>query len=136
MLTEYEKIQNHLAKYCFHVDTGSVEEIVDLFWENATLEFNGVHVGEAAIRACYTDWSERLKAPVEGLRHLLHMPVIEIDGDQAQSHSYADADAHSKRKGKPIQNRAMFRDKLEKRNGEWRFIERKIIWMRGIHETG
>ena len=135
MLTDYEKILNHLEKYCFHVDLGTVEEIVKLFWEDARLEFNGTHIGEVAIRACYSDWAERLKSPVEGLRHLLHMPEIEIDGDQARSHSYADADAHSKGKGKPIQNRAMFRDRLEKRGGEWRFIERQIIWMRGINET-
>ncbi|WOR15268.1 nuclear transport factor 2 family protein [Hyphomonas sp. FCG-A18] len=135
MLTEYEKIQNHLAKYCFLVDSGSVGEIVDLFWDDATLEFNGLHVGEEAIRACYTDWAERLKAPVEGLRHLLHMPVIEIESSHARSYSYADADAHSRRQGKPIQNRAMFEDKLVKRDGQWRFIERKIIWMRGINET-
>ncbi len=135
MSRDYEQISNHLAKYCFLVDGGSVDEIVGLFWPDASLEFNGVYHGELAIRRCYEDWNERLRDPVEGLRHLLHLPLIEIDGDQAQSQSYADADGHSKRKGKPIQNRAMFRDKLSRREGEWRFSERRIIWMRGINET-
>ncbi|WP_430402426.1 nuclear transport factor 2 family protein [Hyphomonas sp.] len=135
MMTDYEKIQNHLAKYCFHVDLASVDEIVSLFWPDARLEFGGAHEGEAAIRACYQNWYDKLKAPVEGLRHMLHMPLIEIDGDTARSQCYADADGHSVRKGKPIQNRAMFQDVLAKRRGEWRFLERKIIWMRSLNEA-
>ena len=133
-LSDYEKIQNHLARYCFAVDTASAEEITNLFWEDAVLEFNGHHYGEDEILRCYCNWIENMRDPVEGLRHLIHIPLIEIDGDSAISECYADADAHSRRKGRFIENRAVYRDKLSRRDGEWRFSERRIVWMRGAKE--
>ena len=133
-LSDYEKIQNHLARYCFLVDNGSAEEITDLFWEDALLEFNGHYQGKEAILHCYCSWIENMRDPVEGLRHLIHIPHIEIDGDKAVSKCYADADAHSRRKGRFIENRAVYQDQLSRRNGQWRFSERRIIWMRGAAE--
>ena len=132
--TDQLAIQNHLAKYCILVDTGEPAQIADLFWDDARLEFGGEYRGSAAIKQCYEKWAVEMRDPVEGLRHLLHIPCIEIDGDQATSLSYADADGHAKRSGKPIRNRATFIDRLRRENGQWKFAYRKIVWMRGLDE--
>lgn len=133
--SDYVQIQNHLARYCFAVDRGTAKEISSLFWPDATLEFGGEYHGADEILRCFQHWIESMREPVEGLRHLIHIPRIELNGEEAKSECYADADAHSRRSGRPIRNRAIYRDRLSRRDGEWRFQERRIIWMRGLDES-
>ena len=133
--SDRELIQNHLAKYCFAVDRDSAEEIAALFWPDARLEFNGTHTGFEEIRLCYADWIRKMRDPVEGLRHLIYVPLIEIDGDHAVAKTYVDADAHARKSGRTIQLRALYRDRLTQRNGEWRFAERHIVGMRGLNDV-
>lgn len=132
-LSDHIAIQSHLAKYCILVDTADPKDIADLFWDDARLEFGGIFEGGAQILACFEAWARDMRDPIEGLRHLLHVPHIEIDGDVATSASYADADGHARRSGRPIQNRAMYVDTLERREGQWKFKDRKILWMRGLN---
>jgi len=132
--SDYHKIQNHLARYCFAVDHGSADEIADLFWDDARLEFDGTHVGRQAIRRCYATWIRTKRDPVEGLRHLIYVPLIEIDGDGASAKTYVDADAHTRRRGRTILLRSLYRDRLHRRNGEWRFVERHIVPMRSLYD--
>lgn len=135
-LSDHIAIQSHLAKYCILVDTGEPAQIADLFWDDARLEFGGEFNGADEIRQCFESWAKEMREPIEGLRHLLHIPHIELDRDRASSVSYADADGHVRRSGKPIQNRAMYVDTLGKREGVWKFEARKIVWMRGLNESG
>lgn len=130
--TDREQIENHLARYCFTVDSGTAEAIAALFWDDARLDFNGVHTGVEAIRRCYADWIANMRDPVEGLRHLIYMPLIEIDGGHARAQTYVDADAHARKDGRAIRLRALYRDHLSRRDGEWRFAERHIVGMRRL----
>jgi hypothetical protein len=129
-MTDYEMIQNLLSAYCFKTDRGTAEEIGELFWADGRTVFDGnVHQGIETIVTGLQKWIDKRRAPLVGLRHMVHAPHIEIDGDTATSEVYYDADAHSKNRGKLIQLRGIYIDKLEKRNGEWRFIERETqIW--------
>ena len=131
--SEREQIQNHLARYCFTVDRGTAEEIADLFWDDARLDFNGIYTGAKAIRQCYVEWIAQARDPVEGLRHLIYVPLIDVDGDRAQAETYVDADCHVRRSGRAIQLRSLYRDQLTKRNGEWRFSDRHIVAMPGLY---
>lgn len=133
-LSDYEQIQNHLADYCFRVDRDSADAIAALFWDDAYLELYGKHQGIAAIRAAYANWITTMRDPVEGLRHCIFAPHIQLDGDEATSECYANADAHTRKKGRLIQLRALYKDRLAKRNGEWRFSDRRIIVFRGPQE--
>ena len=130
--TDRELIQNHLARYCFVVDRGTADEIAALFWNDARLDFNGVHVGYEAIRQCYADWITEKREVVKELRHLLYTPLIDLDGDQALAETYADADARTRRSGRVVQLRSSYRDRLTKRDGEWRFAERHIVGMQSF----
>ncbi len=130
--SDRDQIENHLAQYCFAVDRDSAEAIANLFWEDARLEFNGVYEGRSAIRQCYDDWIKSARDPVEGLRHLIYIPRVEIDGDHAMAETYVDADCHVRKSGRAIRLRATYRDRLQRRNGEWRFAERCIVNMRSL----
>ena len=138
MLSNYEQISNVLAGYCFATDRGTAEDIAAYFWEDASVNFDGrVNSGLEDITIGFQKWITKLRDPVEGLRHILHTPVIIIDGDRATSEAYYDADGHSKNKGNLIQLRGVYKDKLEKRGGEWRFIYREVqIWRSVLDHAG
>jgi hypothetical protein len=131
--SDRDLIQNHLARYCFVVDRDSAEAIASLFWEDARLDFDGIHVGRDAIRRCYADWIRTKRDPVEGLRHLIYVPLIDVVGDEASAETYVDADAHTRRSGRTVQLRSLYRDRLSRRYGEWRFAERQIVPMRSLY---
>ena len=130
-MNDYQRIHNLIARYCFIVDTGSADEMAAMFWEDATLCFGRStrNVGTDAIRAGLQAWIEKMRDPVAGLRHLAYAPSIEIDGAQATAETYYDADGHSRKRRGPIHLRGVYRDRLAKRNEEWRFVERRIVIM-------
>lgn len=133
MLTDYEQINSLLARYCFVVDTGDAEEIAGLFWENAEVDFNGsVNSGANEMQKGFRRWIEKYRDPVVGLRHTIHLPVIDLDGDTATAKMYYDADGHSRRRGRLISLRGVYVDRLEKRQGEWRFAKRTVSIFRSM----
>lgn len=136
MASDHEQIGNLLAQYCFVTDCGSAEAMAALFWEDATVVFgDNRNTGIDAIRSGFAAWIAKMRDPVAGLRHILHTPWIEIDGETARAHAYYDADGHSRRKGTRIHLRGLYKDRLEKRQGQWRFIEREIqIWRSALDE--
>ena len=130
-MNDYQQIQNLISRYCFVVDRGSAEEIAAMFWNDATLRFGRRSRNEGAegIRAGLRKWIGKMRDPVVGLRHLAHAPAIEIEGNRATAETYYDADGHSRKRRRPIHLRGVYRDRLEKRGGEWRFAERHIVIM-------
>lgn len=136
MPTDFEAIQNLLARYCFVTDTGTARDIAACFWDDCTVDFNGnINQGIEAATRGFARWIEKSRDPVVGLRHLLHPPLIEIEGPRATALSYYDADCHTP-KGRPIQLRGLYRDVLEKRDGEWRLLERKVEIWRSLLDQG
>ena len=130
-MNDYQQIQSLISRYCFVVDRGSAEEIAAMFWDDATLRFgrSSRNDGADGIRDGLRKWIEKMRDPVVGLRHLAHSPSIEIDGNRATAETYYDADGHSRKRRWPIHLRGVYRDRLEKRDGEWRFAERHIVIM-------
>ena len=128
-MNDYQQIQHLIARWCFVADTGSVEEMTAMFWEEGRLWFGrrSQNDGLEAIRVGLQRWIEKMRDPVVGLRHLAYAPLIEIDGDRARAQTYYDADGHSRKRRWPIHLRGVYRDRLEKRNGEWRLLERRIV---------
>ena len=78
-LTDYEQIQNLLARYCFVTDRGTANELADLFWEDAEVDFNGtVNSGIVAMKKGFQRWIKKYRDPVVDLRH--HKESIQING--------------------------------------------------------
>lgn len=135
-MNDHQQIQHLIARYCLVVDTGTAEDMAAMFWDEATLWFGARsrNDGADAIRAGLQTWIDRMRDPVVGLRHLAHLPSISIDGNQATAETYYDADGHSHKRRWPIHLRGVYRDRLEKRGEEWRFIERRIVIMHSTLE--
>ncbi len=142
MSSDHEQIQNLFARYCFAVDRGSADEIAAFFWDDCRLDFSGnLHHGVDEARAGFSKWIAKMRDPVEGLRHCLYTPLIEIDGHVASAEAYYDADGHSKGKGKLVQLRGLYKSRLEKRPNsegqfEWRLIDHEVQIWRSAQDHG
>ncbi|WP_049995885.1 nuclear transport factor 2 family protein [Halococcus sediminicola] len=81
------KIEQLRFAYCYAVDERDWEALVSLFTENATLDYGdlGTYEGHDGIHAFATEFIEpNLKATA----HVVHNPVIDVNGDTATGHWY------------------------------------------------
>ena len=129
-MSDRDEILTLLARYCFMTDRGTADELAALFCEDCTVNFGGrVHEGREAARNGFARWITKMRDPVEGLRHILHTPLVVIDGDRATAEAYYDADGHSRKKGFAIRLRGLYRTTFERRNGDWRILRHEVqIW--------
>jgi hypothetical protein len=130
-------IEDHIAilqllhKYCHAVDRGTAEEVAQLFHADGVLlprfESDERYEGRAAVQEWYARYMENFRAKVRYLRHKIESPVIELNGNEATSVCYLDADSITVSSN--IANVAFGRydDKLIKEDGRWFFKERTII---------
>jgi hypothetical protein len=124
-------IQQLLHKYCHVVDRGTVDEIAELFHQDAILlpayEGDERYVGREAIRGWYANYDKTLRSNVRFLRHKIESALIEVSGNEATSVCYLDADAIPKESNEPMIVFGRYDDKLIRDQGQWWFKERKII---------
>jgi ketosteroid isomerase-like protein len=124
------EIEQLLYRYCFAVDSGTPEEVAALFSETAVLVpvyTGGANAeGRAAILQWYVDYQKGVRAAVDHLRHVVSTPVIEVSGDRATAQCYLTANSVSKANGKAGWTAGVYKDKLVKEGGRWRFAERQI----------
>ncbi|WP_416898010.1 MAG: nuclear transport factor 2 family protein [Minwuia sp.] len=126
MTDNNDQITGLLARYCHIVDNEPAEIIADLFWDDATLDLGGLHEGREAIVQAYVDWIARRRVKTDQLRHMIFQPAIEIDGKRATARTYFNADGFAGPDKALLLVRGIYRDELEKRDGEWRFARREI----------
>ncbi|MEM6744154.1 MAG: nuclear transport factor 2 family protein [Pseudomonadota bacterium] len=125
-----------IARYRRLSDHAGAPEIAAQFRPEGVLEFDGIHEGRAAVEAAYGRWIERKRAPVEGLRRLAYPPAVafEMEGGgvrgmgtaTATAETYFDADGRLRTSGRMIRLRGLYRDRLERRDGVWRFLRKRI----------
>jgi len=124
-------IQNHLAAYCHAVDTGTLEEVAQLFHQNAVMtpayEGGAPISGRDAIRDWYANYNTYYRSDqVKHLRHQITTPAIQVNGNEASSKVYFDADALDVDKQESMRVYGSYEDKLVKEGGRWYFIDRVI----------
>lgn len=85
-LENREAIKELRAQYCYHADAFDWDGFVDLFTEDAHMEFGpvGVFDGHDEIR----ELGRRIDQEHGFLAHMVHNPIIEIDGETATGRWY------------------------------------------------
>jgi hypothetical protein len=125
------EIQQLLHRYCHVLDRGTVDDVVDVFHRNAMLlpRYQGDESfrGREAIRDWYQNYEKTLKASVRNLRHKITCPWIQVDGNEAISVCYLDADYVDASTGKFVIATGRYEDKLVKDEGRWWIKERAIL---------
>ncbi len=125
------EIEQVLYRCCHAVDQGNIDRIMSVFHPNAKLiinwEENGIYIGQDEIRKWFVDYNHVVKSSLKYLRHKISCPMIEINGDEATSFSYFDADAAIKDVGQVIITAGRYEDKFVRSNGLWCFKEKAIF---------
>ncbi len=83
--------------------------------------------GKEAVRAWYERYDKAFRDRTRSLRHTISSPMIQVDGNQATSVCYLDADGIDSDSGRAFQVLGRYEDKLIKDEGRWWIAERAII---------
>jgi ketosteroid isomerase-like protein len=119
-------IREVIYRYCRGVDRGDVELLTscyhpDAFDDHAGRTFNGLNVAQGLV-----DW---MKDITTSTTHNITTHAIEVNGDKAAAESYT-ASMHTQNidgKLKLLLSLTRYVDKFERRNGEWKIINRLVV---------
>lgn len=121
-----EQIRDAIARYAHCVDSGSFDELVELFTPDGTLEVEGESPrrGREAIRA-FVEGTGRDLAAATGaprIRHHMGSVVIELTGtEHARARSYFLAVTD-----RGVDHWGRYRDDLVRSGDRWRFAYRRV----------
>jgi hypothetical protein len=122
-IEDLEAIKTVIAKYCYYVDQRRLEDLMELFHQNAQVNVGpmGEYKGKGEIRKFYGEVVPQINSDAW---HLVHNQIIEIKGGEATSCAYFEVNAIQK--GEAIVGAGIYEDKLVKEAGQWFFILRDI----------
>ncbi len=130
-LEDREAIRELQATYCFLVDDGRFDELVDsCFAEDARCDFrimaSGLDPllaeGHQEIRAFFAGTIAGL---LRDMSHTVHNQRIAIDGDRASAESYFELTAIDATSGEAVLGGGRYIDEYRRVGGSWCFQERR-----------
>jgi ketosteroid isomerase-like protein len=130
-LEDREAIRELQATYCFLVDDGRFDELVDsCFAADARCDFrilaSGLDPllaeGHEEIRAFFKDTIAGL---LRDMSHTVHNQRIAIEGDRASAESYFELTAIDATSGEAVLGGGRYVDCYRRLGGAWRFQERR-----------
>ncbi len=139
MIEDIIEIEQLLNRYCHAVDRGTVTDIMEVFHRDAVLlpryQSEESFKGKDAVRAWYENYDKTARDRTRSLRHTISTPMIQVDGNQATSVCYLDADGIDSDSGTAFQMLGRYEDKLIKDDGRW-WIAERAIFVEGNYQLG
>jgi SnoaL-like domain len=129
-LEDREQIRELAATYCFLVDDGQFDELVErCFTEDACCDFRGadggmppsVSRGRAELRNFF---ALVVPAALREMAHTTHNHRIALDGDRATGDCYFELTAVDRASGQPVVGAGRYFDRYRRSAGAWRFEAR------------
>jgi len=128
ILEDREQIRELAATYCFLVDDGRLDELVErCFTEDASCDFRGasgnemppmVSRGRAELRNFFT---VMVPAALRDMAHTVHNHRVSIDGDRASGDCYFELTAVDRASGEAVVGAGRYFDRYRRDAGAWRF---------------
>jgi len=119
-------VQTAIAAYSQALDTGRVDDVVELFWPDAVAEIAGVGTfeGHDAIRAGYTNF-----VPTQPQLHLAANTVITSSTEDEATAVSNLAFFQRGESGWAVRLVGRYDDTLRRHDGEWRFQRRVTTFL-------
>lgn len=120
-LLDKDAIQDIWCKNCYLIDQGEVDRVMETFTENAIMDTGvfGRAEGRSAIKEML---SEMFARELLFTRHMVHMPLIEIDGDEAEGMWYLDCPSIVGN-GEAAWVQGIYKHTFRRVNGEWKIYK-------------
>lgn len=119
--SDREAIKELRAAYGYHLDNHEWDEFRALFTEDAVLDY-GENIGHQEGAAGLEFFTEYVDERVEAGTHMMHSPIIEVDGETATGRWYVDA-RESFPDGKAGITTGEYHDTYRRVDGTWKFAE-------------
>ena len=118
-MSESEAIRDVLARYNLYGDSGRIDELLELFAEDAVLVTDeATYDGRAEIRGLF----ESVAGPTpDRIRHFTATHVIDVEGDRATARCYFQVLTSS-----GLDHWGRYRDQLTRTDGRWQFTRREV----------
>ena len=118
ILLDKDAINELWYNNCYLIDQGEVDAVIDAFTEDAIMDTGpfGYAEGRDAIREML---GELFTSELLFTRHMVHMPLIEIDGDEAIGKWYLDCPSILG-DGEAAWAQGTYKHTFRRVNGEWK----------------
>lgn len=135
-LLDREAIRDCIYRYCRGIDRCDAETLASAYWPGAIDD----HVFWKGTVEEFVPWVMPILRSRSQTKHSISNILIRIDGDRANVESYFDAYERARLKdGTPndIFVAGRYLDAMEKRDGEWRIGDRKVVldWWRVLDDS-
>jgi hypothetical protein len=119
-LRDIEALKTLKARYCHLVDARRWEELSELWTEDATCDYGffGCYNGRDEIVNRF--FREMVDSVSSFMVHMVHNPLIQIQGDSASASWYLTAQTTYKRTNQAIWVMGIYRDRFERVDGGWK----------------
>lgn len=125
-ILDREAIRDCLFRYCHGIDRCDAETLRSAYWPGAIDD----HVFWRGPIEEFIPWVLPILLSRDQTVHAISNILIRIDGTQARVQSYFDAYERLRRKdgtANDITASGRYLDRMEKRGGEWRIAERRVV---------
>jgi ketosteroid isomerase-like protein len=112
-------IEELRAAYCYHLDDGEVERLVDLFTEDAVIHYASLEEpleGYDDLRGLLIEWTAE---PSQVRRHTVSNPIINVDDDTATGTWYYRA-VTLESDGRGLLEQGRYHDEYRYVEGTWK----------------
>jgi len=119
-LEDIEEIKKLMAAFCYADDAIDVPEIIKLFAEDAIADFHpfGHYEGKTEIAKFF---GEDLPSAFSFMVHMVHNPVINVNGNHATGQWYYELPATNSATNEAIWISGIFKHEFIKVSGAWKF---------------
>jgi len=125
-LRDIEAIKTLKSRYCHLVDAGRWDELAELWTEDAVCDYGffGAYKGRDEIVGRF--FRELVSAASSFSAHMVHNPLIEIQGDTAKGSWYLTAQTTNQPSNRAVWVMGIYQDEFERTGGSWRISSLKF----------
>lgn len=120
-LEDVEAIQQLKASYCYLVDDGEIDALMERFTDDAV--WDGGPIGRFEGRDAIAKFLQGLPSQLSFYLHLVMNPEIEVRGDEAVGRWYLVEPCTAKGAERAIWGAGCYQERYVRVDGEWKFRE-------------
>jgi hypothetical protein len=119
-LRDIEALKTLKARYCHLVDAGRWDELAELWTEDATCDYGffGRYAGRDEIMNTF--FRGLVASAASFNAHMVHNPLIEIEGDSARGTWYLTAQTTIQPANQAVWVMGLYRDEFKRIDGSWK----------------
>ncbi|MFI5394032.1 MAG: nuclear transport factor 2 family protein [Candidatus Binatia bacterium] len=134
VLEDIEAIRKLKATYCYLCDAGLEDErnrnqLIAHFSDNAKVDFGmgpaSMFEGRAGLEIFF---GQVVPSGVSFCMHMVHNPIIDVDGDRAMGKWYYEAPTTDASTNRAQWMAGTYEEEYVRENGEWKFASIKTKW--------